>query len=136
MMMDIMIMRNLTCKIIQLIIQIQLLMMNIMHSILPFRKTFCNFLRDGGMSSHCNYRYHPCKLHWLFYRLDNDLTTLHCIYRLFFCPIYQVLIEQLGDDALGDVEGHPARRPSKPRSIERLRIEGKAAVGNAEEKVD
>nr|XP_027225527.1 LOW QUALITY PROTEIN: gamma-aminobutyric acid type B receptor subunit 2-like [Penaeus vannamei] len=48
----------------------------------------------------------------------------------------QVLIEQLGDDALGDVEGHPARRPSKPRSIERLRIEGKAAVGSAEEKVD
>ncbi|XP_069181046.1 uncharacterized protein [Procambarus clarkii] len=40
----------------------------------------------------------------------------------------QVLIEQLGEEALSEVEAHDptrsTRRPSKPRSIERLRIEG------------
>ncbi|XP_066944168.1 uncharacterized protein GABA-B-R2 isoform X2 [Macrobrachium rosenbergii] len=44
----------------------------------------------------------------------------------------QMLIEQLGDEALAEVEGQDSRvgrRPSKPRSIERIRIEGGPRTG-------
>ncbi|KAK8747898.1 hypothetical protein OTU49_016218, partial [Cherax quadricarinatus] len=48
----------------------------------------------------------------------------------------QMLIEQLGEDALAEVEGHDltrsTRRPSKPRSIERLRIEGPSVTETTE----
>ncbi|XP_068205833.1 gamma-aminobutyric acid type B receptor subunit 2 isoform X7 [Palaemon carinicauda] len=44
----------------------------------------------------------------------------------------QMLIEQLGDEALAEVDVHDSRvgrRPSKPRSIERIRIEGGPRTG-------
>ncbi|XP_063854225.1 gamma-aminobutyric acid type B receptor subunit 2-like isoform X1 [Scylla paramamosain] len=48
----------------------------------------------------------------------------------------QILIDQLGEDALGEVETHPSRtstrRPSKPRSIDRLRIEGPSITETTE----
>ncbi|XP_068205829.1 uncharacterized protein GABA-B-R2 isoform X3 [Palaemon carinicauda] len=47
----------------------------------------------------------------------------------------QMLIEQLGDEALAEVDVHDSRvgrRPSKPRSIERIRIEGPSVTETTE----